>query len=96
MHATLSPGPGPTAIDTIITDPGSESALEAGSASQQGAAARKLRIAKCDAFRKYHLQGLTLYDFAGENYGYRYRDKHCMEYIRHLATAATAPLLLVW
>jgi hypothetical protein len=88
VYAIINPGPGPTAVDTVVTHPGSVTALGKGSADTRGAAAAEARRRKNSAFAAHRVQGLTFYAFAIESYGFV--DKDGMELLRALARAASS------
>jgi hypothetical protein len=86
IFAIINPGPGPTAVDTVVTHPCSATSPAHGSADTPGtSAARKL---KHRAFASHRVPGLKFYAYAIESYGYV--DKDGMDLMRPLALAASS------
>jgi hypothetical protein len=85
IYTILSPGPGPTAVDTVVTHPCNPTGLSLHAHIIQGAAAAAVRKAKCNAFQRYRVRGLT---FALESYGNL--DTQAMDYIRRIGFAAAS------
>ena len=88
IYTILTPGPGPTAIDTVVTHPGSVSALSRGSATTQGTAASMSRRRKHATFASHRVQSLTFKAFAIESYGYV--DAEAMSFMRSVSQAAAS------
>jgi hypothetical protein len=86
IYTILTPGPGSTAVDTVVTHLCNPSGLSHNAHNIQGAAAAAARKKKCNAFQRYRVQGLTFFAFALESCGYL--DTQAMDYIRHIGFAA--------
>jgi hypothetical protein len=87
VFVIINPGPGSTAVDTIVTHPCSATSLAHGSAATPGDAAAAARTRKHRAFASHHVPGLKFYAYAIESYGYV--DKDGMALMRALAASST-------
>jgi hypothetical protein len=88
VYVIINPGPGPTAIDTVVTHPCSATSIAHGSADTPGSAAAAASKRKHRAFASHRVPGLTFYAYAIESYGYV--DKDGMDLMRALALAASS------
>jgi hypothetical protein len=88
VFVIINPGPGSTAVDTVVTHPCSATSLAHGSADTPGADAAAARKRKHRALASHRVPGLKFYAYAIESYGYV--DKDGMDLMRALALAGSS------